>query len=403
MRKNKYLLLSMLFIGFCGSAQNYEADINKITKDGLHKIELDTKLRSAAEDNFKYIRILDSKGEEVPYVLRSYKNKFLSTFNPIEISSIEVLKDSVTSILFENLESKIQEKLTLKIANTKIGKMYSVHGSNDGSTWYGLMSEAGFSNLSSKTATFVERTIWFPRNTYKYIRIDFDDRRSPPINIIGAGDYSSTYFTKLPVEIKDFRYDISQNKEGNKTIINFSSKRTHSIDVISFEIGTNYFQRDAKVYINYDETQQIGGLKIRYYQLSSRKFNSFEIQYLNNRKFTIVIDDQDNPPLDIESIKLFQRPVYLVADLKENEKYRVKIDTALDFPYYDLRNFVNDDTVIVEEASIGELKYLNGETPYEEDESFFKSDYFLWIATIVGILMVLIFTKSLIRDVNNKS
>ena len=77
----KYNFIIAFFITLTAFSQRYEGNLNPIKKSGLHKIMLNSKVRSASNDNFNYIRIKDAQKNEVPYVVIHNADRKFSIFN----------------------------------------------------------------------------------------------------------------------------------------------------------------------------------------------------------------------------------------------------------------------------------------------------------------------------------
>ncbi|PKH50124.1 hypothetical protein CXF68_05140 [Tenacibaculum sp. Bg11-29] len=411
MMMNKYSFLIAFFIVLTSFSQNYKGTLSVIKEDGLHKIILPQEVRSSCNENFNFLRIQDAQKNEVPYVLVYNNDKTFSTFKPIKIASKKVLKDSITSILFENKTRKTQDYITLQIANTKIIKRYTVYGSDDGKEWFGLVSNKSLSYLNKpqKTATgkvFIEKKISFPLNTYTFLRIDFNDKNSLPINILGAGVYESKFFTQTPIEIATYKQEIVSIKEKKITQLKFTATDNHSINVISFKINTDFFLRNAKLIVK--KTRKVKKRVETYnqvisrFQLNSKSKNTFTFNNLNEKEFIIEIDNQDNPSLTIENVQLLQKPVYLITNLKQKQSYEVLINNMLSKPSYDLGNFISNKTPTIKEATI--LNFSEVEKKEEEltEKSFWETTLFMWICIVLGGVLVVYFAVSLVKDISNQ-
>ena len=75
------------------------------------------------------------------------------------------------------------------------------------------------------------------------------------------------------------------------------------------------------------------------FELHSGTHNTFDVPYLFEKEIIIEIENNDNPPLNIKHLKFFQKPLYIICDLKSTESYEAIIDTTLQRPVYDLVNF----------------------------------------------------------------
>lgn len=411
MKMKKYSFIITFFILLNGFSQSYKGSIRTPEQSGLHKIMLGSKLRAATNDNFNFLRINDSKKNEVPYVLVYNNDRTFSTFKPIKIASKKVLKDSITSILFENKTGKKQDYITLRIANTKITKRYTIYGSDDGKEWFGLVSDKNLSYLNKPQKTsagkvFIEKTINFPLNTYTFLRIDFNDKNSLPINILGAGIYESKFFTQIPVEIPSYKQEIVSIKEKKITQLKFTATESHSINIISFKINTPFFLRNAKLIVK--KTRKVKKRVETYnqlisrFQLNSKSKNTFTFNNLNEKEFIIEINNQDNPSLDIENIELLQKPIYLITNLNQKETYDVVINNTFSKPSYDLGNFISNKTLNLKEASILNFSKVKVDKLKQKNKTFWETKTFMWICIVLGGVLVVYFALSLLKDISRQ-
>ena len=88
-------------------SQNYKGNISEINENGFHKISLSPEVRSASVSNTNYFRILDSKKNEVPYVLLNDESILKSSYSPFTFETKNSTKDSLTSIIIEKVEPSI--------------------------------------------------------------------------------------------------------------------------------------------------------------------------------------------------------------------------------------------------------------------------------------------------------
>ncbi|OEK07832.1 hypothetical protein A8C32_15220 [Flavivirga aquatica] len=401
-----YNLLIVLFTVSASFSQNYKGTISVIEQDGLHKIMLTPEVRSASHDNFNFLRVNTFDKREVPYVLFYNTDKTFSTFSPIEIASKKVIKDSVSSFIIENIKGQKQDHITLQIVNTKVSKSYDVYGSDNGNDWFGLAANKRLTSINSPNKTTVEKTIYFPLNAYKFLRINFNDKNSLPINVLGAGTYKSKFFIQDAIEIEFFKQEVVFLKEKKVTQIRFTAPNTHKINAISFKVNTQFFLRDAKIVV--EKTRKIKKRIETYnqvltsFQLNSKNKNSFVFNNLNEKEFIIEIDNQDNPPLDIDNIALLQKPVYLVSNLKKEEAYKILIDSTLSKPSYDLGNFISNKTANIEEASISNFLKVKKEIVVSKGKIFWQTPLFMWICIALGGIIVVYFAIGLLRDIGNQ-
>jgi hypothetical protein len=390
------------FIVSIGFAQNYKGAIQNIKQNGLHKIVLTPEIRAAANENLDYFRILDKDKKEVPYVIIYNSEEETSKYISFGIISKDVIKDSVSSIVVENKTGLKIDQLFLSITNTAISKQYSVSGSNDNKEWFGLIDNQILSSLSASKETVIEKIISFPLNNYKYLRINLKDKNSLPINIVSIGKYENQFLQQEPLEITSFKYQIIQDKEKKVTQIVFSSNSNNKIDAIAFSINTDYYTRNAKILVKrerkikkrVEEIEEV----ISNFQLNSKNSSIISLHNLQEKEFTIEIDNQDNQPLEIKNIQLLQKPLFIVSELASKENYIVQIDSTFSKPQYDLANFIEESKNDYALATISNFEKVASKNVTTTEKTFWQSAFFMWICIVLGAAVIAYFAYGLLKD-----
>lgn len=406
---NQMKIKSLLFCLFAfafGFPQSHKAAISKIENNEVHKIAITPEIRSASNDNLDYFRILDKNKKEVPYVVFDNSDRNALYFQKLDILSRKTIDDSLTSIVISVFDLKNVTELSLFISNTKINKTYSISGSNNQQDWFGLVSNQDLFYLNNENGTFVKKTISFPKNNYKFLRLDFNDKKSLPINVLEIGYFKGNKKSIEITDLTDFQYKISEDKKNKKTIITFSSGDFQKVDGISFDVKTKMFFRNASVFVYRTRkvkkrTQNVKD-KVSSFSLSSNISNSFQLNDFFEKEFTVEIENLDNQPLEISKIKLSQNTISVVADLKANEKYEVIIDSTLSKPQYDLAIFTTDFVTGLPVATILKLNTMDSESKNDSEKTFWQNPIFLWSAIFLTLLLLAYFVFSMLKDVDKK-
>lgn len=402
---NKVLFL--LFASWC-TAQNYTGNLQPIVTDGLTKIVVEPELRSALQNNWDYFRILDSKRNEVPYALDTGTISGTgSVVKDLKILSKSNIPNVSTSIIIAN-ESRIKfDLLTLTIANTEVVKTYSISGSDDQNQWYGLVNNETADGLYSSTATEVKRDFSFPLNNYKFLRIDFVDKKSLPIQVLSAAVTVNLDAQDLAlVELKDLKQKITQNKSEKTTRIDLHFKTKQVIDGLKFSISEpQFYRRNAEIVVNKtrlrNRKQENYRESVTSFQLNSKTQNQFRINEIFEKNITIEIENQDSSPLVIDEIKLFQESVALISELKAGENYTILVDSTLSAPKYDLSYL--DDIIQTQfsETQITNLEKYNSKNKEKTEDLFWKTPLFMWICIGFALVVIAYFSKGLLKDLGN--
>ena len=400
------VIIFALLVSYFGFSQSHKATLSKIEKDGFHKITISPEVRSASQDNLDQFRILDKSKKEVPFVVFDNSSLKKRYYKKLKIYDKVILKDSLSSYTIYIGNLKHASELSLLISNTKINKTYSISGSNNQQDWFGLVSNQILTDLNNENGTSVEKTILFPLNNYQFLRIEFDDKKSLPINVFEIGCFMSDFQITQSSIVTDFKYKITEDKKNKKTIISFLSDAFQKVDGISFDVKTKLFLRNASVFVNISRKvrKRTENFKqeVSSFNLNSNTSNSFQLNGFFEKEFTIEIDNQDNQPLDISNIKVFQNTISLVADLKANEKYEVIIDSTLSQPNYDLANFTQNLLHELPRATITNLEKIDTEVKNDSEKSFWQKPVFLWSVILFTLVLLAYFVFSILKDVDKK-
>ena len=403
---NFKIVISFILCSSFGFAQSHKAKIDNIQKDGFYKIQITPEVLSAANDNLDYLRIQDKNKNEVPYVVCSETNGNSSLFEKLEIRSKAVIKDSISSFVINNYSSKYNGELVLEISNSKINKYYNLSGSNDQTEWFGLVANQLLSDLNNESGTAVKKLISFPLNNYKFLKLEFIDKKSLPVNLLGIGYYKGAKTEQRNIILKDFKHQISQNKKEKKTIINFKSNNFQKVDGISFQIATKLYSRNAILFVNRTETvkKQTKNFrqKILNFVVKANSSNLFIFDGIFEKNFTVEIENNDNQHLTFSNIEVLQKPVYVISNLKANEKYAVIIDSTLSKPQYDLDGFIIKSKTDYLKASILNLKKVGVTQKNAFEKSFWQSKAFMWICILFAVATIGYFAIGLLQDMKKE-
>jgi hypothetical protein len=141
---------------------------------------------------------------------------------------------------------------------------------------------------------------------------------------------------------------------------------------------------------------------IDWFQLSSGKMAVWELEKTKTKELAIIIENSDNPPLRIRSVKAFQNTKYLLAKLKSGERYQLSFgNEALKAPDYDLKYFADSISKNAKFIGTSTAKTLT----VSKNNSFplFFNKTFLWV--VMSIIMALLTWLSihLIKDMHTKN
>ena len=402
----KFLSIFLLIVFQFSFSQVFEGKLSTIQENGLHQIVISPQVRSASQNNMYALRIYDSKKNEVPFITFNELKKD-SRFKKFDIISKNAIPNVSTSIVILNENASNLSTIILKIANTEIDKKYSISGSNDNSEWFGLVNNQTVYDLSESGKTFVEKQFSFPLNNYKYLKFDFVDKNSLPINVFEASIEASNLLSIDKVELQNFKQEIFTDKNFKKTNIKIIFNEPQVVDGINFSISSpNLYLRNARILVEkvkkHNNKQQKYWETINYFQLNSKLKNTFENQSFWAKEFLIEIENQDNPELKIDTISLFQNQESIISDLKPNEEYFVEVNPQFNIPSYDLSQMeISSENNYPKAEIINFVQKKNDDS--KKEQKFWQTPIFMWICIIVAVLIIAFFAIGMIKDMNKEA
>jgi len=282
MKQISFLLL-FAFVNLTIAQQRTQAKLAAIDQDGLHEIKIPHTIRSFSKNDLSDFRIFDSKQNEVPYFMRQ-KNTYTSTnkFRTFKISSKTMVKDTSSTLIFENPYERIN-KLVLSIANYDGSKTFKLSGSDDQNQWFGLDNQQTITNLQDRSKTSIDKTILFPLCSYRFLKIEFNDRNSLPINVLKIGSASSVIerlkLNDIPIRSKNISTDAKQKK----TKIHVTFEQKEYLDYLNIKITEpQRYKRQIRVYKNSVRTvkkeQESYEQTLARFELNSTNTNSFDLK-----------------------------------------------------------------------------------------------------------------------------
>ena len=401
------LFISFCFISIFGFGQSLKGAIERVEEKGFHRILIAPEVRSASNENFDFLRIYDDEKKEIPYVVDFNKDYFFSNrYQSLRISDQKQFKDSVSYYIINVVQNmKYCSELSLKIANTGLTKEYNISGSDDGIHWFGLVMNSMLYDLNDFQNTYVRKTVSFPNNSYKFLKIEFIDKNSMPIKLLEVGYFIGDEKIEPTTVLEVFKHKIIEDKTNKKTIIKFSADNLYTVDGIAFNFKNSRFFRKASVFIKETKSvkkkSEIYRKSVATFNLDSNSANSFKWESFQAKDFEIEIENLDNEPLEIKEIKLLQNQIYLITDLDVSKNYEIVVDSTLSKPQYDLEKFLPNDLSQLNVIRISNFKKISLNKS-SKTQQFWQTKWFLWTAIVVAGLIIAYFAFGLLKEIEKK-
>jgi hypothetical protein len=246
-----------------------------------------------------------------------------------------------------NEKNKINN-ISLHIKNANVNKKVKLSGSSDSRSWYIIEDDYLLQSVYNNNTTSEVRLLDFPLSDYEYYKLEINDSLSAPLNIIKAGYYDTYTENGKYMLISKASFRQRDDTLPKQTFVGITLDQPTFIDKLEVEVAApSLYFRQAIIYATIKEKGRKGREKLVYKSVSSAelKSGSSNTIYLSDfraKNFHLVINNEDNPPLQIQNIKAYQLNVYLIAELRKGARYSLQFgNQAIGQPAYDLQYFTD--------------------------------------------------------------
>lgn len=406
LNKYWYIVLTCCSINFLNPviAQDLKGKFT-VKEKQYHQIDIPQSFRSIIASDIGKIRIKNSKGTEIPFIL---KTNTIASQEFLKVAHNIVNSDTSQIITIENTSGEKREDILIKIANSTGAKLYKIEGSDDNLKWYNVVNKATLKNLQDESQTFVNKRIEFPKNQYRYLKIIIDNKSSAALNILDVGKIINSSTHPQYEVLDNVKFTNVLNTKSKTSNIVVSKNGYSPVDQIEFQISNpKDYNREMELF--YIEEQNTKGKKIainqnnQIFYLNSVNSQKLDLQ-LNTypEKFNITIHNEDNIPLDITAINLYQQKLSLIAYVEPNETYSLEADKNWDMPNYDLNNIDLKLPIKLSKVAISNIETIQSDST-ENKDSLLNSKWILIICSILGVAIVFYFGGSILKDMKKNS
>ena len=333
-------------------------------------------------------RIFDEQENEVPYFVR-ISAPVLTTSSRKALNILtNTAKDSINTLVFENSEERTIDYVYIDINKADVRKSVRIRGASEPDNWYMVKETTPLHEGSDNTYT-----INFPKGNYRYYEITITNSGGSPLHIQGLSqlENSSIFGEFTPLPVND--YTIETDSLTKNTVINFNNPQPYRIARLMFGISQpELYLRKASIFSSFDAVD---------FQISSRSDNVIYLYNFPSDSTTrIIIYNQNNPGLQVNSIRAEGLVHHLCCYLEKGKKYTIKLN---DYPRtnYDIEHFKND---IPEKLPVITTFGLESYTivPPVKVLRFYEKPVFLWSAIIIAGLILAFVCIRVFRELAHK-
>jgi hypothetical protein len=391
------ILILLLFLTSGLYAQKFvaEGSLPTVARDGFYRVAIDPEVASLASSSFANLRIVDEAGKETPYILEEEVPVF-STQQFLEYKILEKkqVKGCCTKLILSNPDKKSINNISLQIKNAETYKQATLRGSDDRQTWYALKEQFSLNVIDGGNQTYEIRILDFPLCNYPFLSITVDDSLSAPLNFVRAGYYNTNTTLGIYSSVPSLKFSVGEKTKEKETHITITLDTARLIDKLELSLsGLPFYLRQATLYetgtrLNKKKKPEPFQNYIQQIQLTSTHASTIRLDGRKFQNLLLVIENNDNPPLIIDSVTAFQLNRYATAWLKKGASYKMKIGSAdMSAPIYDLgffRDSIPNSPTIIQASKISLIKEQKEIRP----KSIFENKQIIWAAIILVAIVL---------------
>ncbi|HOX81729.1 MAG TPA: hypothetical protein PLJ60_01125 [Chryseolinea sp.] len=402
----------LLSVSNFGLSQEFkgEGSLPPVEADGFYRIFISPKVSPYFNSEFSNIRIYDQQNTEVPYLFQKEDPVYHSEkFKEYEIVEKKKEKNCCTSLILKNPDGHAINNINLSIKNAEVTKRATLLGSDDRENWFALKEHFILNAINNQNKTSELKIVDFPLSNYTFYLLQLEDSTSAPINILSAGYYEANTEDGKYEELSSLSLIKSDSTKQKKSFVKITLDTARVVDKLTLSMsGQPYFLRRASLYSKEQGKNKKGNTEYYYdrlydFELSSKQTSVIALSGIKVKELLLIVENDDNPPLDVASIRAFQVNRYVTAWLKRGNQYSLKIGRDnLQLPNYDLAFFKDKIPAQPPLLYIGAVAIFQNKVE-QSGTTIFTSQSIIWIAIVLVIIILGFMSVKLIRETGNSN
>ena len=310
----------------------------EVPAKGLVRVNVPAATLDAAQPGLEDLRIVDSTGNQVPYLIERLLPDPESTIPPTEFRS--TIENGATHLILKTGTSAPIIGVSLETPATRFMKAADVEGSNDGRTWTKL---AGGDSLFQLPNGATKLRVSFPEGAWQFLRITIDDLGSPPVPFTGAHLHKAR--TTAPAEAVAVTIKSRDESPGTTRLALDLGAANLTLGSLRIESNEPVFTRAVTLAV-----PEVGDDGIRerniadavIYRVNVNGKNEAHLEIplesqIQTRELFVLIRNEDSPPLSIDTVRADRRLVRLTFFANQPGQYSLLSgNTQCAAPRYDL-------------------------------------------------------------------
>ncbi|MGB4774302.1 MAG: DUF3999 family protein [Daejeonella sp.] len=388
-----FLFYSLISIGQI-KEYNYKRELKGVA-DTWHKIILPDELFGKVSPDFADLRIfgITEKKDtvEAPFLLQLSEEK--ATQKEIQFKLINQSgNQNGYYYTFEIQSSEPVNQVVLDFKQQNFDWKIIVEGSQNQQEWFTIAEDYRILSIKNQLTDYQFTKLTFPDAKYRFLRLLIKSKEKPDLlsaKIAEQKVVNGVYKTYQAKAVKTI-----QERKLKQTVIDVELPASVPVSYLKLAVHNtfDYYRPISIEYLVDSVKTQKGWIynfnTITSGMLSSVEKNEFKFVNTISGKIRIIITNDDNEPLRIDSITVKGNVHTLLARFTQPAKYYLVYgNKGASKPYYDIEQFTDKIPANLTELSIGnEQKIINGLIP--GSAPLFQNKVWLWV--VMGLIIILL-------------
>ena len=397
-------LFILLFTASFGqiSSYTYKRELSGI-KDSWHKVVLPTEIFEKISPDLSDVRIFGITDQndtiEAPYILQIASEKV--TREDVNLDMINNSKNNKGFYYtFEVLAEDAINQIDLDFLQQNFDWRLSLEGSHNQQEWFSIVNDYRILSISNEMTDFQFTKVSFPSSKYRYYRMLIDNNRRPELLTakLSLNETTEGRYIKYPVN----SLKVNADKQSQQTIIYADLNANVPVSRLKIYVKDkiDYYRHMTVEYLS-DSVKTPKGWKYNYTELTTGTLNSIEKDFImfNStilKKLRIVIENNDNEPLNIDSLSVKGYEYELLVRFNDPATYYLTYgNKSASAPVYDINNFASKIPENMTSLALGNEQQIQKEAE-NTVTPLFQNKLWLWVVMGVIILVLGVFSFRMI-------
>ncbi|MEO6232824.1 MAG: hypothetical protein ABJB11_06370 [Ferruginibacter sp.] len=396
----------VLLISCSLSAQqfHFKSPLATVDTTGFYIINISPEISAYLKTDFSDIRIADAKGQWIPHIVKTnWESKKDNSAVQLTILQNTVTDSSENYLVVENSTGATINNLGLYLKNAAVNRTAFLSGSNNQRDWYIIDDNILINRSYEQVNDEYRQEVVFPPTAYHFFKLVINNLQYDPLLILRATTNPSYANSSFNNYIDNPSSSFTQTDSSKKSYLIVSQAKKYLVDKILLDIkGPAFYHREGEIsVVNSSGNKRQFNTPLSYhFVLNAGTMPAIILPKTSADSFLVVIDNGDNPPLEISAIHTQQKKVALISYLEKDKKYELKFNDAnATFANYDLQTF-QDSIRYLQPLATGEITAISTSV---NPVSPGKKNNWLWPVIILALVVLSFLSFKLVSDINRKT